>query len=88
MTDFDPLRVKQEWRRAVAAAVDIPVFEVDAHNVVPCWLASPKQEFAARTFRPKLERLLGEWLHEFPPLRNHPHPWRGGSAAADCRRRR
>ena len=83
VTDFDPMRVKREWQRAAAAAVDIPVLEVDAHNVVPCWLASPKQEFAARTFRPKLERLLGEWLHEFPPLRRHPHPWRDAPGAPD-----
>lgn len=83
VADFDPLRVKREWLRAVTGAVSVPVFEVDSHNVVPCWLASPKQEFAARTFRPKLERLLGEWLHEFPPLKAHPHPWRGGSPAPD-----
>jgi len=81
--DFDPLRVKRSWQREVAAAVSIPFHEVDAHNVVPCWLASPKREFAARTFRPKLERLLGEWLHEFPPLRPHPHPWRGGPGVPD-----
>jgi hypothetical protein len=28
--------------------------QVDAHNVVPCWQASPKLEYAARTMRPKI----------------------------------
>lgn len=83
VTDFDPLRVQRERQRAVAAGVTVPVHEVDAHNVVPCWIASPKQEYAARTFRPKLERLLGEWLHEFPPLKSHPHPWLGDAGGVD-----
>ena len=81
--DFDPLRIKRDWQREVAAAVRVPFHEVDAHNVVPCWLASPKREFAARTFRPKVERLLVDWLHEFPRLRPHPHPWPGPSGPPD-----
>jgi deoxyribodipyrimidine photo-lyase len=83
VADFDPLRVKRAWQREASAAVRVPFHEVDAHNVVPCWLASPKREFAARTFRPKIERLLGDWLHEIPPLRAHPHPWRGVPAGPD-----
>jgi deoxyribodipyrimidine photo-lyase len=83
VTDFDPLRVKREWVRAVAGAVRVPFHEVDAHNAVPCWLASPKLEFAARTFRPKLERVLDDWLHEFPALLRHPHPWRRGVPRPD-----
>jgi deoxyribodipyrimidine photo-lyase len=83
VADFDPLRVKRQWQRAVAAAVRVPFHEVDAHNVVPCWLASPKREFAARTFRPKLERALDDWLHELPALRPHPHPWRPDAPAPD-----
>jgi deoxyribodipyrimidine photo-lyase len=83
VTDFDPLRVKRAWKQAVAAAVAIPVHEVDAHNIVPCWVASPKQEFAARTIRPKLDRLLPDWLHDFPALRAHPHPFSGNLPGPD-----
>lgn len=43
VTDFNPLRAGQERLHAVAAAVEIPVVEVDAHNVVPSWLASPEE---------------------------------------------
>ena len=41
---------------------------MDAHNVVPCWEASKKQEYAAHTFRPKFLRLLPEFLTEYPEL--------------------
>ena len=68
VTDFSPLRVKTEWVDKVISGIGIPFFEVDAHNVVPCWEASPKQEYAAHTFRPKLYGHLSEFLEEFPEL--------------------
>jgi len=74
VTDFDPLRIKREWKEKVLAAIDIPCHEVDAHNIVPCWVASPKAEFAAYTLRPKLNRLLPEFLQEFPDVLPHPYP--------------
>ena len=62
VTDMSPLRAPLRAARAVADAVNarcgIPVYQVDAHNVVPVWAASPKREYAARTIRPKLNRLL------------------------------
>jgi deoxyribodipyrimidine photo-lyase len=36
----------------------LAVWETDAHNIIPCWLASDKLEFAARTIRPKINRQL------------------------------
>jgi len=72
VTDFDPLRLKRAWKKAVLSKIPIPVYEVDAHNVIPCWVASPKQEFAAYTFRPKVKRQLAEFLDDFPSLRKHP----------------
>ncbi len=81
VTDFDPLRIKREWKAGVLAQVELPVLEVDAHNIIPCWLASPKQEWAAYSFRPKVRRALPEFLTDFPELLPHPHrlgppdPW-------------
>ncbi len=75
VTDFDPLRIKRDWKEAVARSLDLPFWEVDAHNVVPCWAASPKQEYGAYTLRPKLHRLLAGYLTEIPALRSHPWPW-------------
>ena len=68
IVDFDPLKIKLKWKSEVNALLDITVEEVDAHNIVPCWIASGKEEFAAYTFRPKITRLLPEYLDEFPPL--------------------
>ena len=70
--DFDPLKIKRHWQAQVLAATDLAVHEVDAHNIVPCWQASPKLEFAAYTLRPKIKKLLPEYLTEFPSLAAHP----------------
>lgn len=48
-------------------------FQVDAHNIVPCWEASPKLEYAARTIRRKIQEKLPLYLTGFPPVTIHPH---------------
>lgn len=68
VTDFDPLRVKTRWKQAVARNFAGALIEVDAHNVVPCLAASTKREYAAATLRPKILRLLPEFLEPFPDL--------------------
>ncbi len=79
ITDFNPLRIKREWENSVAKKIDIPFYQVDAHNIVPCWLASTKQEFSARTFRPRLHRVLSEFLVDYPALKKHPTPWKAAT---------
>ncbi len=66
VTDFSPLRIGREWREDVAAEIAIPLYEVDAHNIVPAWIVSDKQEYGAYTIRPKLLRVLPEYLVEYP----------------------
>lgn len=66
--DFNPLEPVRSWRDAVAKAVTVPTYEVDARNCIPCWQASPKAEFAAHTFRPKVHRVLNEYLQPYPQL--------------------
>ncbi|MEJ2672283.1 MAG: deoxyribodipyrimidine photo-lyase, partial [Deltaproteobacteria bacterium] len=77
VADFSPLRLVREWRSAAAQNLGVAVEEVDAHNIVPCWLASPKAEYGAYTIRPKLKKLLPEFLEEFPALIRHPIGWQG-----------
>lgn len=72
VADFDPLKIKREWQDKLLTAIDIPWHEVDAHNIVPCWLASPKLEYAAYTLRPKIQKALPEYLDDFPLVRLHP----------------
>lgn len=69
VTDFCPLKIADEWIKTINKAIDIPLYQVDAHNIVPCWEASPKQEFAAYTIRPKIHRKLGIFLDEFPSIK-------------------
>ncbi|NTU58982.1 MAG: deoxyribodipyrimidine photo-lyase [Chlorobiaceae bacterium] len=66
VTDFSPLRLVRSWKSSAAASLSCAFYEVDAHNIVPCWIASPRQEFAARTIRPKLNALLDTFLTAFP----------------------
>jgi deoxyribodipyrimidine photo-lyase len=75
VTDFDPLRIKTKWKENVAQRIDIPTYEVDAHNIVPCRVASPKQEYAAYTIRSKINRLLPEFLEDFPELKQQRINW-------------
>lgn len=80
ITDFNPLKVVVEWKRKVIKEVQIPVFEVDAHNVLPCREISPKAEFSAMHLRNRINRRLYEFLTDFPELRpaspeNLQHGW-------------
>ncbi len=68
VTDFSPLKIARAWKKEVARQLAAPLYEVDAHNIVPCWIASGKQEYSARTLRPKINALLGEFLTDFPEL--------------------
>lgn len=68
VTDFSPLRIGRAWRRRIADSISVPFFEVDTHNIVPIWEASDKQEFAAYTIRPKINKQLQNYLTDIPPL--------------------
>ncbi|RVE61458.1 hypothetical protein OJAV_G00170880 [Oryzias javanicus] len=73
VTDFSPLREPLQWLEAVKKGLpeDIPIIQVDAHNIVPCWVASPKLEYSARTIRGKITNLLSEFLTAFPVVAKH-----------------
>jgi len=45
---------------------------VDSHNIIPAWTASSKKEYAAYTIRPKIKRLLDDFLTDIPALTPHP----------------
>jgi deoxyribodipyrimidine photo-lyase len=86
VTDFSPLRLHRRLRHAVASRLSAPLYEVDAHNVVPCWITSEKREYAAATIRPKLHRLLPTFLEEFPKLSRQRVPWNERVKPTDWKR--
>ena len=86
VADFDPLKIKRAWKNSVARAIRVPFHEVDAHNIVPCWTASPKMEYGAYTLRPKLQRLLSSYLTDLPRIKKHPHLWPVSTVKTDWSR--
>ena len=76
VTDYSPAREDVRWREEVLASLPAAcaLDMVDAHNVVPVWVASEKQEYAARTIRKKLWAHSERFLTDFSQLQLHPHP--------------
>jgi deoxyribodipyrimidine photo-lyase len=73
VTDFSPLRHIRDWTEEFASAmtldnITIPIYQVDAHNIVPVWLASNKKEVGARTLRPRIHKLLPDFLTTYPSI--------------------
>ncbi|KAM7494138.1 hypothetical protein LguiB_028747 [Lonicera macranthoides] len=70
VTDFSPLREVRSWKEEICKKVSdsVSIHEVDAHNIVPVWAASEKLEYSARTIRGKINKLLPEYLIDFPTL--------------------
>jgi len=75
VSDFDPLRVKQQWKQELIKSLKVPFYEVDTHNIIPAWTISNKKEYAAYTLRPKIKRVLDEYLTDIPVVQSHPFNW-------------
>ena len=63
--DENPVRIAHAWRKSAARKLCVPFYLVDADVVVPTSLF-PKEEFAARTIRPKIHRVWEEYLRPLP----------------------
>ena len=72
VTDFSPLKVYKKRLSQVIEKVDIPITQVDAHNIIPVWKTSNKKEYAAYTIRPKIKKLLPIYLTDIPKIKSHP----------------
>jgi deoxyribodipyrimidine photo-lyase len=66
--DENPMREPERWRKDLASRIKNPFWTVDTDVVVPSKLME-KAQYGAYTIRPRLYRLLPEYLH---PYRN-PH---------------
>ena len=73
IVDYSPLKVYKNRIKKVLEKVQIPFFQVDAHNIVPVWKASDKKEFAAHTIRKKIKNNLIDYLTEYPKIIKHPY---------------
>ena len=58
--------------KMLITSLDVPLYEVDTHNIVPAWVISDKKEYAAFTLRPKVKRVLDDYLTDIPAIQPHP----------------
>ncbi|QSX08858.1 deoxyribodipyrimidine photo-lyase [Alkalibacter rhizosphaerae] len=68
VSDFSPLHTSVKWKKDMEDDLGILHMEVDARNIVPCFVASGKKEYGAYTIRPKIHGLLESYLSDFPAL--------------------
>ena len=70
VVDRGYLKIQRAWRNYLAERIDCPLIQVESDVVVPVETASPKEEFSAGTFRPKISKLLTNF---FTPI-SQTHP--------------
>jgi deoxyribodipyrimidine photo-lyase len=73
--DESPLRQFEGWRRTIAARVRLPFWTVDADVVVPSVLLK-KEQYAARTMRPRVHEHLDRFLTVAPRSTRARVEWR------------
>lgn len=85
VTDFSPLREIRRCKDKICNRVSgsVTIHEVDAHNVVPVWVASEKLEYSAKTLRGKINKLLPEYLIDYPMLEQPIEEWTGTRQSID-----
>lgn len=71
VTDCGYLRHQKLWRASFAKQAKCSVIQIESDVVVPVAVASSKQEFAARTFRPKIHKVWQPYLkaHKAVPIK-------------------
>jgi deoxyribodipyrimidine photo-lyase len=72
--DENPMREPERWRKQLASRSEIPFWTVDTDVVVPSKLIE-KAQYGAYTIRPRLYRLLSEYLHSHENLHAE-HAWK------------
>jgi deoxyribodipyrimidine photo-lyase len=50
------------WRRHAAEHIECSLIQIESDVIVPIEAASFKEEYSAATFRPKMRRIMGEYL--------------------------
>ncbi|NIN67871.1 MAG: deoxyribodipyrimidine photolyase [Anaerolineae bacterium] len=62
VVDGGYVRIQREWRDSAAERIGCSLVQVESDAVVPVEEASPKEEYSAATFRPKINRKLDYYL--------------------------
>jgi len=62
VVDRDYQRNQNQWRQTVADSIDCPLIQVESNVIVPIETVSQKEEYSAGTIRPKINRLIDNYL--------------------------
>jgi deoxyribodipyrimidine photo-lyase len=66
--DENPMREPERWRKHLATVLRVPFWTVDTDVVVPSKLME-KAQYGAYTIRPRIQRLLPDYLHPYENLK-------------------
>ncbi len=80
VTDENPLRNSARWRSQAADAIRVPLLSVDADVIVPSVLLQ-REQYAAKTIRPRIHAELGHYLKPVGNLRPSV-PWKSSARLA------
>jgi deoxyribodipyrimidine photo-lyase len=62
IVDRGYLKIQRNWRKNVADRIKCPLFQVESDVVIPIEISSIKEEYAASTIRPKINKKLNSFL--------------------------
>ena len=62
-------RIERSWRNYVADNIDCPLIEIETNTVVPVEEVSKKEEYAAATIRPKIKRIIDQYMAPLDPTK-------------------
>jgi len=62
ITDVGYLKIQRKWRSYVSKRLKCPFIEIETNVIIPVREASPKEEYSAATFRPKIHKKLYYYL--------------------------
>ncbi len=60
------LRIQKNWRKSAAEKIKCAIYQVESEAAAPVNEVSDKEEFAARTLRPKITKKLEKYLITLP----------------------
>ncbi len=61
-------KIEKKWISYVKGNIKCPLIQVESNVIVPVMVASPKEEYSAATFRPKIKKVIDAF---FVPLENN-----------------
>ncbi len=62
VVDRGYLRIQRQWREEAAKRINCALFQVESDVIVPVEAVSQREEYSARTFRPKIQKQLPKYL--------------------------